>query len=232
MEVIRLPDSESVKALVVDDIELSRNLLVDMLIEINAEVDSADNGQEAVNVVTSADAEHIPDIIFMDIRMPVMNGFDAVKQIKKLYGNNIVCVAVTASTMDNPDERYYQAGFDDYISKPYRFEAVFECMKKHLKINFEHESVTHPEQTDMFDVDIKQCHVDNELCDELIEASRTYALTNLKAFLTKMASYGSEEEKAAQKLTRMMEKYDMQGMIALIEEIKNNNESNESNSNN
>lgn len=137
MEVVRLAIAGSVKALVVDDIELSRNLLVDMLAEINVTVSSANNGLEAINFLNASGQDKIPDIVFMDIHMPVMDGIDAVKRIKEKYGQQILCVAVTASAMEHSEEKYFAYGFDDYISKPYRFEAVFECMKNHLDIEFE-----------------------------------------------------------------------------------------------
>jgi signal transduction histidine kinase/DNA-binding response OmpR family regulator len=218
-EVIRLASPYSVRALVVDDIELNRNLLLDMLVEIKAEVNSAVNGLEALEVIKSLTLKDKPDIVFMDIHMPIMNGFDAVRKIKDEYGDAIVCVAVTASAMEQADEKYARAGFDDYIAKPYRFEAVFECMKKHLHIDFEHRKLLQSEDDGIIEIDFKQCCITSDLRDELLEASSTYALTDLKKLLSELASCGSEEKKAARELTRLMEQYDMQGMAVLISEL-------------
>ncbi len=99
-EIIRLSSSDMVKALVVDDSELSRNLLVDMLEDVNALVSSAANGQEALQLIEQADVESKPDIVFMDIRMPIMNGIEAVRKIKQNYGDQIVCVAVTSTIIE------------------------------------------------------------------------------------------------------------------------------------
>ena len=227
MELVRLSSSDSVRALVVDDSELSRNLLVDMLLEINAQVDSAVNGLEAVNKIEASGADEIPDIVFMDIRMPVMNGIDAAQQIKNRYGDNIVCVAVTATMIEDSGEKLFQLGFDDFIAKPYRFESVFECMKNHLNINFEQNNSLQPEQTELFKIDFQQCHIDADMFDELINASRNYAVGDLKSLLAKLTEYGQEEQKVAQKLSIMMEHYNMQGMINLIEQLKNNKSENE-----
>lgn len=221
-EVIRLAATDSVKALVVDDIDLSRNLLVDMLLEINARVDSASNGLEAIEYIQARDPKQRPDIVFMDINMPVMNGVEAVKKIKQKYGDTIVCVAVTACNMDNPDEEDVQNQFDDFISKPYRFEAVFDCMKTHLDINFEHGNEIHSQPIDDLDIDFKQCHIDRALCESLLEASKNYSLSNLKVLLAELASYGSEEAKLAQKLTRLMAQYDMKTMATIIEKLVDN----------
>jgi len=110
MEIVRLAVAGSLKVLVVDDIELSRNLLVDMLGEIDATVSSANDGLEAIEFLSSCSENALPDIIFMDIRMPVMDGIEAVRRIKKQYGEKIVCVAVTASAMDHSGEKILSSG--------------------------------------------------------------------------------------------------------------------------
>ena len=51
-------------------------------------------------------------------------------------------MAVTAATIEHSDEKYFQSGFDDYISKPYRFETIFECMKHHLGTDFEYKNTS------------------------------------------------------------------------------------------
>lgn len=221
-DVICLAATDSVKALVVDDIELSRNLLVDMLIEINAVVESASNGLEAIEHIQATEPEMRPDIVFMDINMPVMDGIEAVKKIKQLYGDAIVCVAVTGCAMEHSDEKYLRTEFDDYISKPYRFEAVFECMEKHLHINFQHGASVESHQIDDLDIDFKQCHVDEALCERLLEASKSYDLSGLKILLSELTSCGMEEAKAAQKLTHLMKQYDLKNMLALINRLSEN----------
>ncbi len=215
-EVIRLSLSDSVKAMVVDDSELSRNLLVNILEEVNAQVTSAVNGLEAVQHVEQVDIEHKPDIIFMDIRMPVMNGIEAVRQIKQKYGDQIVCVAVTSTIIDQDDNDYYYAGFDDYISKPYRFEAVFECMKKHLQIDFENKIPVTNESTQISDIDFSQCRVDATLYDNLLRAAIDYNPPRLEALIAQVSSKGDEEKKLAKKLKGLLAQYDIHSMVSLI----------------
>ena len=223
-EIIRPAPTDSIKALVVDDSELSRNLLVDMLTEIDAVVISVNNGLEAIEFIQEAAPEDRPDIVFMGIRMPVMNGIETVKRIRDTYDNSIICVAVTGSDSGNPDEKYFQAGFNDFISKPYRFEAVFQCMKKHLHIDFEHESILQIDDQKKIEIDFKQCNVPAALYKDLLKASKSYALSNLKISLAELALCGEKEEKAAQQLTRLMEEYDMQGMVTLIEKFAHNDD--------
>ncbi len=221
MEVVRLAAEGAVKALVVDDLELSRNLLVDMLEKIDATVSSACNGLQALELLEAAAPDELPDIIFMDIRMPVMDGIEAVKRIRQKYAQQIICVAVTASVVDNPAARNIQSGFNDYISKPYRFEAVFQCMKKYLDIEFEHNnSAAESHEVPPPEIDFQQCRVTQLLCDRLLEASQNYALTQLQELLPELEQCGSEAEKLAQRLQQLMALYDKQAMIDLLERLQ------------
>ncbi len=220
MEVVRLALAGSIKTFVVDDVELSRNLLVDMLEEIDAKVCSAVNGLEAIDFLSSLPSDEIPDIIFMDIHMPVMDGIEAVKIIKEKYGQKIVCVAVTASAMDHSDKIYYDSGFDDYISKPYRFEAVFECMKNHLNIDFEYKNTVQTSHESVEKTSFEQCNIDPDLCEKLLDASKGYALTQLKKLLSELGAYGEQEKILARKLSQLMDQYNMQAMVELLEKLQ------------
>lgn len=83
----------------------------------NSSIIKAENGLEAVRLYT----ESKPDLIFMDIQMPVMNGYEASGEIRKAEeesGNRIPIIALTAGTVMGEEERCLQAGMDDYITKP------------------------------------------------------------------------------------------------------------------
>ncbi|MCP3850572.1 MAG: response regulator [Gammaproteobacteria bacterium] len=222
--VIRLATAGSIKTMVVDDIDLSRNLLVDMLGEINASVLSATNGLDAIKQLEQCTPENLPDIIFMDIHMPIMDGIQAVKEVKEKYKQDIICIAVTASAMDYSDEKYKKSGFDDYISKPYRFEAVFECMENHLEVNFERGSISQTQDSELVAIDLEQCHVPHKLYEELLRASQDYALTQLKKALSELKQYGTEEAKLAQRLSQLMEQYNMQEMVELLQQLTVDNQ--------
>ena len=219
-EIIRLSSSDMVKALVVDDSELSRNLLVDMLEDVNAQVSSAINGQEALQLIEQTNVESKPDIVFMDIRMPVMNGIDAVRQIKQNYGDQIVCIAITSTIIEQTDSQYYQAGFDDYIAKPYRFEAVFECMKKHLQIDFENKTPLLNENIEISDIDFTLCQIDKSLYEELLQAAIDYNSPLLSSLIMQLSSLGDEEIKLAKKLNHLLEQYDIHSLVNLVKCIK------------
>lgn len=80
----------------------------------------AENGQEAVDM----NQTHHPDIILMDIQMPVMNGLEAIQQIRQLGGNHIPIVAMTALAMPGDREKCLNAGANEYISKPVKLKEL------------------------------------------------------------------------------------------------------------
>lgn len=103
------------RVLVVEDEEKNRKLLVDLLTVNGYEVLVAENGREGVD---SALRER-PDLILMDLRMPVMDGIEAVHILKSDTATSAIpAVAVTASAMVGDEEHVLNAGFDGYIRKP------------------------------------------------------------------------------------------------------------------
>jgi CheY-like chemotaxis protein len=103
------------KILVVDDNELNLRLACDALELAGHETLSAINGRESVDIAVS----ECPDLILMDLRMPIMNGEEAMEKIKAdARTRHIPVVALTASAMIGEREQLLDMGFDGYISKP------------------------------------------------------------------------------------------------------------------
>lgn len=115
------------KILVVEDNKKNRLLLKDILMYYGYEVIEAVNGEEGVRLAI----EHKPDLIFMDIQMPVMNGFIAVEALKDNPDTkHIKIVAVTSFAMKGDREKVLKAGFDGYIAKPIDTEQLPEIVKE------------------------------------------------------------------------------------------------------
>ena len=104
------------KILVVEDNEDNRRILVYRLKKIGQfDIREATNGQEAIDAV-KADP---PDLVFMDLKMPVMDGWEATRQIRALPGGQGVrIIALTAQAMAGDEERALEIGCDDYLAKP------------------------------------------------------------------------------------------------------------------
>ncbi len=105
----------SKKILIVEDIQMNRRLIRDILIYHGYETIEAENGEEAVRIAR----EQKPDLIIMDLQMPVMNGYDAIRILKNdPETKHIKILAVTSFAMAGDREKALGTGADEYISKP------------------------------------------------------------------------------------------------------------------
>ena len=122
------------RILVVDDRLENRQLLVELLIPIGFEVQTATNGQEAIELWQSWQ----PHLIWMDIRMPVMDGYAAAQQIKASSQSSHlpspVIIALTGSAFEEERQVALAAGFDDFVRKPFRTETIFAKMAEYLGV--------------------------------------------------------------------------------------------------
>jgi hypothetical protein len=114
--------------LVAEDVATNYLLVKKSLRKTEAELIWAKNGQEAVD-----ECRKNPkiDLVLMDIRMPIMNGLEATRQIKQMHPE-IPVIAQTAYAMDGDRERSLQAGCDDYISKPINLKEFIELIAKFI----------------------------------------------------------------------------------------------------
>lgn len=118
------------KILVVEDNEKNRRLLRDLLSYHGYEISEAENGATGVRI---AQAQR-PDLIFMDIQMPVLDGFGALALLRELEATReIKVIALTSFAMVGDQERIMQAGFDGYLSKPIDTRALPLIVKKYLE---------------------------------------------------------------------------------------------------
>jgi two-component system cell cycle response regulator DivK len=118
----------SVKILVVEDNDLNRKLIVAVLTYHGYETLEAKDGAEGVK----AAVEHIPDLILMDIQMPVMDGLTAAKILRNgPRTKGIRMIALTSFAMKGDRERFMEVGFVDYIAKPINTRELPEIVKKY-----------------------------------------------------------------------------------------------------
>jgi CheY-like chemotaxis protein len=120
-----------VNVLVAEDHKINMMLVRAMLGKIlsNVNIIEAANGKEAVTGYRST----IPDIVFMDIQMPEMNGYEATREIRQLEnGRRVPIIALTAGTVSGEREKCIEAGMDDYLTKPVLKDTLEEAIHKWL----------------------------------------------------------------------------------------------------
>ena len=133
------PGQPEYRILAVDDRLESRLLLVRMLSSLGFAVQQAENGVEALEIWSSWE----PHLIWMDMRMPVMDGYEATKRIKAhLKGQATVIIALTASAFDEERSVILSAGCDDFVAKPFREQVILEKIAKYLGVRYVYEGET------------------------------------------------------------------------------------------
>ena len=137
------PGEPTYRALIVED-QLENQLLLSQLLEtVGIQVKVANNGKQGVELFESWH----PHIIWMDRRMPVMDGMEATKNIRRLPdGQQVKIVAVTASAFMEQREEIFEIGMDDFVRKPYRANEIYECLSKHLGAKFIYEGLSIDEE--------------------------------------------------------------------------------------
>ena len=135
--VLRLEEGQrAFKLLVVDDRPENRDLLAQLLASVGFEVATAADGIEAL----AAWEREAPDMVWLDIRMPRLDGFGALAEIRRREAESgrgrTVVVAITASVIDQDRDSMLAKGFDDYLGKPFREQVLFDLCVQHLGVRF------------------------------------------------------------------------------------------------
>lgn len=128
-------DFSGKRVLLVEDIEVNREIAKAILMEIGLEVEDARDGSDAVQMVKNSPPNHY-DIILMDVQMPVMNGYDATRNIRALRRNDakkVPIVAMTANAFEEDKENAIKAGMDDHLAKPLDIPKLIDMLNKYLK---------------------------------------------------------------------------------------------------
>jgi PAS domain S-box-containing protein len=125
---------EGKKLLLAEDIEINREILISLLEDTGVEIDCAENGKEALNMIDAAPDKY--DIVFMDVQMPQMDGLEAARRIRALpalRGITLPIIAMTANVFTDDIENCLAAGMDDHIGKPIDIEIMITKLRKYLK---------------------------------------------------------------------------------------------------
>ncbi len=124
----------NIKILLVEDNIVNQKVVLLFLKKLNYSTDVAENGKVAVQMLEKIRY----DLIFMDIQMPVMDGYDATRIIRdntsKVLWHSIPIVALTAHAMKHDKNSCLDAGMDDYITKPVKAPMLDEAIKRNLNI--------------------------------------------------------------------------------------------------
>jgi signal transduction histidine kinase/DNA-binding response OmpR family regulator/PAS domain-containing protein len=128
------------RILLVEDVEINREIVLTILEPMGLEIDSAENGIKAVEMYCEEPERY--DMIFMDVQMPEMDGYDATRKIREFetetrktgkLNRRIPIIAMTANVFKEDVQKCLDAGMDDHVGKPLDFEVVVEKLRSCLK---------------------------------------------------------------------------------------------------
>lgn len=122
---------KNAKILVAEDNPINQKVIKAVFKKMNIEVDTASNGEIALSMFM----EKNYDLIFMDVQMPVMDGYETTARIRSLQseGKHIPIIALTAHVIKGDKEKCLETGMDDYVPKPVKKQAIIDILKKYLK---------------------------------------------------------------------------------------------------
>jgi signal transduction histidine kinase/CheY-like chemotaxis protein len=210
------PGQPAYRQLIVEDQMENRLLIRRILVDLGLPVHEAPNGLEAVEQFS----QWQPQLIWMDHRMPVMDGVEATQRIRKLPGGQKVhIVALTASAFQEEQEKLLQAGMDAVISKPFRLEEIWACLQQQLNLEFTYEMTEQATETLAPPQTISTDGL-RSLPLELLNALREKASElNLKETLAVIDLIANEDAELAISLRHSVEGMDFRPLLQMLDSM-------------
>jgi PAS domain S-box-containing protein len=205
------------RILIAEDQRDNQLLLRRLMRDLGIEVRLAENGRECVELFRLWQ----PHLIWMDRRMPIMDGIEATRRIRQLPGGNKVkIIAVTASVFDEQRKKLLEAGMDDFVSKPYLFEELYDCMANHLGLNYLYadETAAASEQALPLTVELLASTTAKQL-QQLRLALESLEIARIHDVLEKITSENGELGRALQPL---VEQFDYPTILDLLDKLAEN----------
>jgi len=202
------------RILVVDDNEVNREILLKLLHSVGFRVREAADGREACSVFKSWH----PDLVLMDLVMPVMDGFEAIQAIRSQpTGEGIPLIAVSASVLSEDQERVMAVGTDAFLRKPFTGEELFELIKRHLKVDYIYadDSLASP-QAEEESPELTPGWLDQlpaDLVSAVQEAAVSLDVDQLDELLEQVAQ---RDAKLAERFRKLIQSYDFQRLRDLL----------------
>ena len=202
------------KILIVDDVEENLNLLTCLLDNIGIKPETAKNGKESIQIVSRCK----PDLIFMDIKMPIMDGFEAMQFIRHKLGYiDLPIIAVTASSLHSQREESIKAGFTDFISKPFVFEEILFLLDKLLPITYEYTSPNVDEvrssENESFPI---EKNIPQNIIASILSNADDGATSDIKKIVTTMLQ---DYPIFSNHVLAYVEDFDFDGLMSMLEEL-------------
>ncbi|HEY9601036.1 MAG TPA: response regulator [Allocoleopsis sp.] len=206
---------QSYRLLIVDDKSDNRQLLVELLTPLGFELRQASNGQEAIAIWQDWE----PHLIWMDLRMPVMDGYEATQHIKSTaQGQSPIVIALTATTLAEERVAALEAGCDDYICKPFQETEVFDAIAKHIGVRYVYDEQISLQDSTVYDALVLNAEALAVLpADWLASFHQATIEGDLDLMLTLIAQIHAQNERLANALANLADNLHFEELLALTQ---------------
>jgi signal transduction histidine kinase/DNA-binding NarL/FixJ family response regulator len=194
-----MPGQSSKRILIADDNADNRTLLTMMLEPVGFTVKEVSNGELALETFQSWH----PDLICMDMRMPVLDGYAATRKIRELPEGNVVkIIAVTASVFDEQRHEILGAGCDELVGKPVQENVLFDAIGRQLGVEYRYADTLQPDEAETVPELTGQMLSDlpHELITELRNATLVLDRAAMPALIERIEDHAPDIGKALQRL--------------------------------
>ncbi|MEZ4669433.1 MAG: two-component regulator propeller domain-containing protein [Anaerolineae bacterium] len=211
------PGQPRYRIMVVDDKWANRQVIVKLLTPLGFEVREAENGKVALEIAPTFQ----PHLIWMDIRMPVMDGMEATKQLRALpIGKTMKIIALTASVYEEEQSAVIDIGCDDFVRKPVHADTVFELLGRYLGVKYayadailpaaiSHESLPH---------DAAKTALNNLPAELVRHLAESTELGDVAVIESTIAEIREHQPQLAATLQRLVQHFQFDALLALLKE--------------
>jgi PAS domain S-box-containing protein len=206
------------KILLIDDKWENRSVLRNLLTQLGFEILEAEQGALGVEIAR----ETLPDLIITDLVMPVMDGFEATRQLRKIPAlSQTPIIAASASVFDYHQQQSRNAGCDGFIPKPIRADILLELLQTHLHLEWKYAAASTP-QPIMQQAQLQSnaeliTYLNAEQIEKLVELSK---LGDIQAILEYLNNYAyAPEASCIQKIRSLAKSFDLAGIDALLQQL-------------
>ncbi len=222
-------DQPEFRILIVEDRPESRLLLNRLLSSVGFAVREAVNGKEGVEIFE----KWHPHLIWMDIRMPVMDGYDATRQIRALPGGDAcVIIALTASAFEEQKSLILSAGCDDFIRKPFRTADIFDAMHRHIGVRYVYED--EPQHTQEKGKGANAENISEALAglspEHLADLEKALINLDMETISAVIGHIRAKDREAADAMAEMADNFRYEQLMNIVSQFRNSSQegSNES----
>ena len=201
------------RILVADDDADNRQVVIQLLEPIGFEVKEAVNGAEAVKICQ----EWQPHLILLDMQMPVMDGYEAIKRIKS-KSSKTIAIALTANILDIERAVIFNSGCDDFLGKPFRASDLLTKIEEHLKVRYLYQEQDYRTNLENASATLTPEQLENMTAQWLDEIHQAAIMADYEAMQQLISKLDQEYEVIARGLDNWLQEFRIDKIIELVEE--------------